>query len=101
MTASDPAAPTTARSPKAEQVLEAASSIFCEQGYGSASMDAIARQAGVSKATLYAHFAGKDQLFAAIVGAACRSHSQTLAAPDIDRLEVRRRWPRSAATSSS
>ncbi len=82
-------APAGALSPKAEQVLQAASSVFREQGYGSASMDAIARQAGVSKATLYAHFAGKDELFAAIVAAECRSHSLTLVVPDIDRLEVR------------
>ena len=89
MTATDRAAPDAALKPKAEQVLQAAGSLFREQGYGSASMDAIARKAGVSKATLYAHFAGKDELFAAIVGAECRSHSQTLMAPDIDRLEVR------------
>ena len=88
MTTSDSAAASAAPSPKAEQVLLAASRVFREQGYGSASMDAIARAAGVSKATLYAHFAGKDQLFAAIVGAECRSHSQTRTAPDIDRLEV-------------
>ena len=36
-------------------------------GYGAASMDAIAKAAGVSKATVYAHFSGKDQLFAAII----------------------------------
>src|SRR4029450_2275726 len=89
MFASDPNATTAPSSPKAEQVLQAAGRIFREQGYGSASMDAIAREAGVSKATPYAHFAGKDQLFAAIVGAECRSHSQTLTAPDIDRLDVR------------
>jgi len=89
MTATEPATESAVLSPKAEQVLRAASSVFREQGYGSASMDAIARRAGVSKATLYAHFAGKDALFAAIVGAECRSHSQTLAAPDVDRLEVR------------
>ena len=89
MTATDPATASAALRPKAEQVLRAASSVFCEQGYGSASMDAIAREAGVSKATLYAHFAGKDELFAAIVGTECRRHSQALGAPDIDRLDVR------------
>jgi TetR/AcrR family transcriptional repressor of mexJK operon len=92
MTASDPAATAAAAgppSPKAEQVLQAAGQVFRDQGYGSASMDAIARAAGVSKATLYAHFAGKDQLFAAIVSDECRRHSQALTAPDIDRLEVR------------
>ncbi len=89
MTTSDPATRPAPPSAKAEQVLQAAGRVFREQGYGSASMDAIARAAGVSKATLYAHFAGKDQLFAAIVGAECRRHSQTLTAPDIDRLDVR------------
>jgi AcrR family transcriptional regulator len=34
-------------------------------------MEAVARAAGVSKATLYAHFASKDELFASIVGEAC------------------------------
>ena len=89
MTATDSPISSAATSPKVEQVLQAAGRVFREQGYGSASMDAIAREAGVSKATLYAHFAGKDQLFAAIVGAECRSHSKTLTAPDIERLEVR------------
>ena len=42
------------------------------QGYGAVSMDAIARAAGVSKATLYAYFSSKDQLFATIIGEACR-----------------------------
>ena len=31
-------------------------------------LEDVARAAGVSKATLYAYFAGKDALFAAIVG---------------------------------
>jgi AcrR family transcriptional regulator len=30
-------------------------------------MDAIAREAGVSKATVYAHFSGKEELFGAVV----------------------------------
>jgi TetR/AcrR family transcriptional repressor of mexJK operon len=42
------------------------------QGYGAVSMDAVARAAGVSKATLYAYFSSKDQLFATIVSEACR-----------------------------
>lgn len=54
-------------SPKRRQVLEAAEKLFLAHGYGAVSMDAISRDAGVSKATLYAHFASKDQLFATIV----------------------------------
>lgn len=34
-------------------------------------MDAVARQAGVSKQTVYSHFAGKDQLFAAAMTFLC------------------------------
>jgi TetR/AcrR family transcriptional repressor of mexJK operon len=60
-------------SPKRQAVLAAAATLFMAQGYGPVSMDAIAREAGVSKATLYAHFTSKDQLFATIIGEACRS----------------------------
>ncbi len=60
-------------SPKRHAVLDAAAALFMAQGYGAVSMDAVAREAGVSKATLYAHFASKDQLFATIIGEACRS----------------------------
>jgi TetR/AcrR family transcriptional repressor of mexJK operon len=54
-------------SPKRLLVLRAAESLFLSQGYGAVSMDAVARAAGVSKATLYAHFPSKDVLFATIV----------------------------------
>lgn len=78
-TVADPAAQ---RSPKAEQVLDAAAGVFLEQGFGAASMDAIAQAAGVSKATVYAHFAGKDALFAAIIERACARHAALLAGSD-------------------
>jgi TetR/AcrR family transcriptional repressor of mexJK operon len=58
-------APATSR--KRRAILDGAAELFCGHGYGAVSMDAIARAAGVSKATLYAHFTGKDALFAEIV----------------------------------
>jgi TetR/AcrR family transcriptional repressor of mexJK operon len=61
-------------SPKRQLVLDAATSLFMAQGYGAVSMDAIARAAGVSKATLYAYFSSKDRLFATIIGEACRQN---------------------------
>jgi TetR/AcrR family transcriptional repressor of mexJK operon len=66
-------APAEAAEPsrKQRQILDAAAALFMAHGYGPVSMDAIARAAGVSKATLYAHFASKDRLFATIVGDAC------------------------------
>jgi TetR/AcrR family transcriptional regulator, mexJK operon transcriptional repressor len=61
-------------SPKRQGVLDAATGLFMAQGYGAVSMDAIARAAGVSKATLYAYFSSKDQLFATIIGDACQQN---------------------------
>lgn len=63
---------TESESPKRQLVLDAAASLFMAHGYGAVSMDAVARAAGVSKATLYAHFSSKEQLFATIIGDACR-----------------------------
>jgi TetR/AcrR family transcriptional regulator, mexJK operon transcriptional repressor len=57
--------------PKQRDIAAAATRLFMAQGYAAVSMDAIARAAGVSKATLYAYFASKDRLFASLVGAAC------------------------------
>jgi TetR/AcrR family transcriptional repressor of mexJK operon len=62
-------------SPKRRQMLEAASELFMAHGYGLVSMDAVARKAGVSKATLYAHFASKERLFATMVGEVCRRNT--------------------------
>jgi TetR/AcrR family transcriptional repressor of mexJK operon len=73
LAASAPAAaappPQTPR--KRQAVLQAAGELFRAQGYGAVSMDAVAKAAGVSKATLYAYFTGKDALFAEMVGTTC------------------------------
>ena len=50
---------------KAESVLSAAKRAFLSAGFGAVSMDTIAREAGVSKATVYAHFGSKEDLFGA------------------------------------
>ncbi len=57
---------------KREKVLDAAKRLFPEFGYDGVSMDTIATEAGVSKLTLYSHFADKDDLFLAAVEAICR-----------------------------
>jgi TetR/AcrR family transcriptional regulator, mexJK operon transcriptional repressor len=52
---------------KRRQILQAAGKLFVTQGFETTTMDAIAREAGVSKATVYAHAKNKQDLFAAIV----------------------------------
>jgi len=42
---------------KRDAILEAASKLFLEVGFGAASMDSIASAAQVSKQTVYNHFA--------------------------------------------
>jgi TetR/AcrR family transcriptional repressor of mexJK operon len=65
-----PVAPRLA--PKRAAIEKAAACVFLRDGFAGASMDAIAREAGVSKATLYSHFQGKDDLFGAIVRNNCQ-----------------------------
>ena len=55
---------------KRRAILDAASEVFLRNGYLGTSMDEIAALARVSKQTVYKHFADKESLFTAIVGAA-------------------------------
>lgn len=52
---------------KRGQIARAATALFLEHGYDAVSMENVARVAGVSKATLYAHFVSKDKLFTTIL----------------------------------
>jgi AcrR family transcriptional regulator len=49
------------------RILDAAQQLFLEKGYRSASIDDISETAPASKPTIYAHFPGKEALFAAVV----------------------------------
>ena len=49
------------------RVMEAARGHFDAHGFERASVDAIAAEAGVSKMTIYSHFASKEGLFEAVV----------------------------------
>ncbi len=48
-------------------LLDAAAEVFAERGFRDASVDEVARRAGFSKGALYWHFAGKDELFMALL----------------------------------
>jgi len=60
-------APAGEESAKRRQIIQGARALFLAQGFDAASMEAIARKAGVSKGTLYVYFESKEQLFEAIV----------------------------------
>lgn len=51
---------------KRRQILEGAGRIFSELGFDATSMSDVAREAQVSKATLYVYFQDKEHLFTAI-----------------------------------
>ncbi|MFJ6023720.1 TetR/AcrR family transcriptional regulator [Brevundimonas sp. NPDC092305] len=53
--------------PRREAVLRCAREAFVTQGYAAAKVEPIARDAGVSTATLYALFDGKAGLFSAVI----------------------------------
>ncbi len=60
------------RGRKYDQVLDGARRVFLRDGYEGASVDDIAREAGVSKATLYAYFPDKRLLFLEVARSECR-----------------------------
>ncbi|MEM7598076.1 MAG: TetR/AcrR family transcriptional regulator [Pseudomonadota bacterium] len=55
------------KSPKRDQIIEAAVAEFQEKGFAAASMDRISAKAEVSKRTVYKHFESKENLFRSIV----------------------------------
>ena len=75
-------------SAKRRQIIDGARTVFLADGFDGASMNEIARVAGVSKGTLYVYFASKDELFAALIREdkrACRlSNCASLRSDDTD-----------------
>jgi len=64
--------------PKRQAILDAAKRAFIAHGYSGASIEAIAEAAPVSKPTLYNHFKGKQELFAAVIAGQCEALLSTL-----------------------
>jgi AcrR family transcriptional regulator len=75
---------------KHAQILASARTLFMAGGFDTTSVDAIARHAGVSKATLYGHFADKDALLLALVEADCRSMGEQLWTEDERPIDLER-----------
>lgn len=62
---------------KFDQVVAGARDVFMREGYQGASVDSIAKAAGVSKATLYSYFPDKKLLFLEVAKAECLRQSET------------------------
>lgn len=52
---------------KRSHILTAAKEVFSREGFAQTGMEVVARKAGVSTATLYAHFPSKAELFRVVV----------------------------------
>jgi AcrR family transcriptional regulator len=77
--------PTSTRLPAAQRrrlIEDAASEVFAKRGYASASLEEIARRAGVTKPVIYRHFASKKELHLALL----RRHLAELLALQRDEL---------------
>ncbi|KJC56248.1 transcriptional regulator [Bradyrhizobium sp. LTSPM299] len=68
---------------KMDIVIRAAWQLFLDQGFSATSMDAVAKAAGVSKATLYAYFPSKEALFASLIVTECESLQRDLPMPKL------------------
>jgi AcrR family transcriptional regulator len=70
------------------RLLEAAAAVFARCGYAEASAEAISREAGMSKATFYEHFANKEECILALFDVAAdivRQGVATAAAEQADQ----------------
>lgn len=54
-------------SKKREQILDAATRVFLQHGYGGTSMDRVAAESGAARRTLYNQFESKEALFEAMI----------------------------------
>ena len=68
------------------KVLEAALNLFAEKGIDATSVDAIAAKSGVSKATIYKHWADKDALCMEVM---VYIHELDEGPPDVDSGDLR------------
>ncbi|MGF1471698.1 MAG: TetR/AcrR family transcriptional regulator [Rubrobacteraceae bacterium] len=74
---------------KRAQVLAGARGVFLRQGFAAASTDEIAREAGVSKRTLYAYYPSKEELFAGVLRELTVENPQTRVIDFVQGIEPR------------
>src|SRR4051794_35002946 len=66
------------------RLFEAAAAVFARVGYAEASAEAISREAGMSKATFYEHFANKEECILALFDEAATEVMRAMAGAALD-----------------
>lgn len=61
---------------KGKQILATAKAVFLKHGYHGTSMNRIAKEAGVTKLTIYNHFQDKENLFVCAIEQSCEAAMQ-------------------------
>jgi TetR/AcrR family transcriptional regulator, mexJK operon transcriptional repressor len=75
-------------SARTDILINAATRVFLRDGYGPASIDKVAAEAGVSTRTIYERFKNKGDLLAAVITRLLDRDMETVfATPDLDRLD--------------
>lgn len=64
----------------AERILHVAHELFMEHGFGGVSMNDVVQQVGITKPTLYYHYADKEALYAAVIARSLAQMGGELAA---------------------
>ena len=85
---------------KAESILAAAKRTFLAAGFGAVSMDSIAREARVSKATVYAHFGSKEELFGAVIERECERYFASFSPGEMNSPSMSRSWRKAVPASA-
>lgn len=60
------------------KIMKTAEILFAEHGYAGTSLNAIAKQSGVSKANIFHHFENKEALYRAVLGQASKEMSDVI-----------------------
>jgi|SRR5690554_594906 len=72
----------------AERILDIARQLVFSEGLQAVSMERVAQEAGVSKVTLYARFANRNELLSALVATRISPIHQALGAPPVNGQEL-------------
>jgi len=60
------------------EILEHALALFMKKGYEGASMSDLAAATGIKKASLYAHYSGKEEIFSAVFTGVVEEYRETI-----------------------